>query len=152
MYPYFTIWTVPVYIFGLTLTICFFLFLWMLKRLCFRFWINSTFFFNRTIWYFLSVVIFSRVFFIISRWNEFKFIDHPNDFFLMTNYNMSLMWAIFWFFLVLFTSIILKWLKAWKYVDATVISLLFTISFGFIWAFLGWQVYWKPTVLWKWIL
>ena len=62
------------------------------------------------------------------------------------------MWAIFWFFLVLFISIISKWLRAWKYVDATVISLLFTISFGFIWAFLGGQVYWKPTVLWKWIL
>ncbi len=152
MYPYFTLWWVPVYIFGLTLTICFFLFLWMLKRLCSRFWINSTFFFNRTMWYFFSVVIFSRIFFITSRWNEFKFIDHPNDFFLMTNYNLSLMWAIFWFFLVLFISIISKWLRAWKYVDATVISLLFTISFGFIWAFLGGQVYWKPTVLWKWIL
>lgn len=152
MYPFIMIWGTPIYIFGLTLTICFFVFQWMLKRLCWRFGINSTFFFNRTIWYFVSVLFFSRFFYVIANWNEFKFINHPIRFFFMDDYNFSLMWGIFGFLLVLFISIIIKWLRSAKYIDAFTLSFLFTLPLGYVWAFLGGQVYWKPVGLGKWIL
>lgn len=149
MFPFFELFNwIFIYTFWLTLTICFFLFLWMLKRLCHRFWINDTFFFNRILLYFLSIFIFSRLFYVISRWSDFKFIKEPIQFFLMSDYNFSLMWAIFWFFVVLFATTIKNWLRAGKYIDASVLSFLFVWVLGYIWAFLWWQVYWKETNLW----
>jgi len=149
MYPFFEIWSwefiVLIYSFGLTLTICFFLFLWMLKKLSQRSAINISFFFNRLLWYFLSVVFFSRLFFVISRWNEYKFIKDPFDFFIMSDYNFSLFGAIFWFLLVLITTVRINKLKLWKYIDISVLSFLFVLIFWYIWAFLWWQVYWRET-------
>lgn len=149
MYPYFNLfWIFNIYTFWLTLTICFFIFLAILKKLCHRFWINSTFFFNRILWYFLSVFFFSRVFYVISNWDSFKFIQDPLQFFLMSDYNFSLFWAIFWYLLVLFITIIVHWLRSWKYVDVSLLSFLFTGFFGFIWAFLWGQVYGNQTNFW----
>jgi len=149
MYPFFEIFPwFYIYTFWLSLTICFFVFLWMLKKLCHRFWINDTFFFNRILWYFLSVFIFSRLFYIISRWNDFKFIKDPLEFFLMSDYNFSLIWAFFWYFLVMFISIVLHSLRSWKYMDVSVLSFLFASIIWYIWAFFGWQVYWKETNFW----
>lgn len=149
MFPFFELFSwIFIYTFWLSLTICFFLFLWMLKRLCHRFGINETFFFNRILWYFLSVFIFSRLFYVISRWNDFIFIKEPLQFFLMNDYNFSLIWAIFWYFLVLFITTILHSLRAWKYVDSSVLSFLFVWVIWYVWAFLWWQVYGKETNLW----
>ena len=149
MYPFFEVFSwIYIYTFWLTLVISFFAFLWMLKRLSHRFWINTTFFFNRIIWYFLSVFIFSRLFYVISNWNEFRFIGKPLEFFLMSDYNFSLMGAIFWFLLVLFISIILHWLRSWKYMDVSVLSLLFVLPIWYIWTLLWGQVYWKETHFW----
>jgi hypothetical protein len=149
MFPFFELFSwIFIYTFWLSLTICFFLFLWMLKRLCHRFGINETFFFNRILWYFLSVFIFSRLFYVISRWNDFIFIKEPLQFFLMNDYNFSLIWAIFWYFLVLFITTILHSLRAWKYVDASVLSFLFVWVIWYVWAFLWWQVYGKETNFW----
>lgn len=149
MYPFFEIFPgFFIYTFWLTLTICFFLFLWMLKKLSHKFGINDTFFFNRILWYFLSVFIFSRLFYVISRWNDFKFIKDPLEFFLMNDYNFSLIWAFFWYFLVLFISIIMHWLRSWKYMDVSILSFLFASVLWYIWAFFWWQVYWKETSFW----
>lgn len=149
MYPFFELFNgFFIYTFWLTLTICFFLFIWMLKRLSHRFWINDTFFFNRILWYFLSIFIFSRLFHVISKWDDFKFIKDPIEFFLMSDYNFSLIWAIFWYCIVLFTTTILHSLRSWKYIDASVLSFLFVSVLGYIWAFLWWQVYWKETDFW----
>lgn len=149
MYPFFEIFPwFYIYTFGLTLTICFFVFLWMLKKLSWKFWINNTFFFNRILWYFLSVFFFSRLFYVISRWSDFKFIKDPLEFFLMSDYNFSLIWAIFWYFLVLFISIILHNIKSWKYMDVSVLAFLFSCIIWFFGSFLGWQVYWKETNFW----
>ncbi len=149
MYPFFEIFSgFYIYTFWLTLTLCFFLFLWMLKRLCHRFWINDTFFFNRILWYFLSIFVFSRLFYVISRWGDFKYIKDPMEFFLMSDYNFSLIWALFWFFLVLYISIILHNLRSWKYMDVSILSFLFAWVIWYIWAFLGGQVYWKETSFW----
>jgi len=149
MYPFFEIFDwVFIYTFWISLLLSFFAFLWMLKKLCGKFWINTTFFFNRILIYAISVLIFSRLFYVISKWHEFKFIKNPLDFFFMNDYNFSLIWAIFWFLIVLFISIILHWLRSWKYIDASVLSLLFVLPIWYIWTLLWWQVYWSPTNYW----
>jgi len=149
MYPYFLLfWKIPVYFFWIFLTICFFLFLWMLKRVSTRFWFNSTFFTNRILWYFLSVFLFSRIFFIISRWSEFKYIKSPTNFFIMNDYNLSLMWWIIWFLFILFISWTFYKLKLAKYIDAFILSFLFVSIFWYIWAFLWGQIYWNETSFW----
>jgi len=56
----------PVYVFGLSIVICFFLFLWMLKKLSVRFGFEYHFFTNSILWYFFSIFIFSRLFYVIS--------------------------------------------------------------------------------------
>lgn len=149
MYPFFEIFSwFYIYTFWLSLTICFFVFLRMIKKLSHKFWINDTFFFNRILWYFLSVFIFSRLFYVISRWSDFKFIKDPLEFFLMSDYNFSLIWAFFWYFLVMFISIVLHSLRSWKYMDVSVLSFLFASVIWYVWAFFGWQVYWKETNYW----
>lgn len=146
MYPFFELYNwIFIYSFGFTLTICFFLFLWMLNKLSLRFGINQSFFFNRILWYFLSVFIFSRLFYVIWKWNEFKFIDNPLEFFIMSDYNFSLFWAIFWFLIILFLTIRIYRLRLAKYLDVSVLSFLFVSIFWYIWAFLWWQVYGKET-------
>ena len=153
MYPFIEIFSwFLIYTFWISLTISFFMFLWMLKRLCGRFWINNTFFFNRILWYFISIFFFSRLFYIIGWWDHFKFIKDPLEFFFMNDYNMSLVWAIFGFMLVLLTTVFLHWLKLWKYIDTFVLSFLFASIVWYIWTFLWWQVYWNETTLWVWIL
>lgn len=149
MYPFFELFNwIFIYTFWLALTISFFLFLWMLKRLSSRFWINETFFFNRILWYFISVFVFSRFFYVLSKWDEFKFIKEPTQFFLMSDYNFSLIWAIFWYLLVLFITTIIHSLRSWKYIDVSVLSFLFVSVIWYVWSFFWWQVYWKETSFW----
>lgn len=149
MYPFFEVFPwFYIYSFWLTLTVCFFLFLWMMKRLSSRFWINDSFFFNRILWYFLSVFIFSRLFYVIAKWNDFKFIKDPIEFFIMSDYNFSLIGAIFGFLFVLFMSIILLGLRSGKYMDVSILSFLFASFVWYIWAFFWWQVYGKQTNFW----
>jgi len=136
MYPTFEIFGIPVYTFGISLTICFFLFIWMLKKLCGRFGINATFFFNRLLWYFLSVVIFARIFYLIGHWDDFAFMDSLKHFLLINNYQLSLIGAFFGYFVVLFSSIVYYNLRSGKYMDASVLSFLFTSVVGYIGAFL----------------
>lgn len=145
MFPFFELFWINIYSFWLALTMSFFLFLWMLKKLCHRFGINETFFLNRLIWYFLSVFFFSRLFYIISQWSDFKFIKNPIEFFIMSDYNFSLVWAMFWFLVMLFTTLKIYNLKSGKYIDASVLAFLFVAIFAYIWAFMWWQVYGKDT-------
>lgn len=145
MYPFFQVFWINIYFFWLSITLSFFVFLWMLKKLCHRFGINETFFLNRLIWYFLSVFLFSRLFYIISQWNDFKFITNPIEFFIMSDYNFSLIWAIFGFLLMLFVTLKIYNLKSGKYIDASVLAFLFTAIFAYIWAFMWGQVYGRDT-------
>ncbi len=69
----------------------------------------------------------------------------PVEFFFMNDYNFSLIWAFFWFFLVLYISVILHNLRSGKYVDVSVLSFLFASIIWYFWAFLGGQVYGKET-------
>jgi len=117
----------------------------MIKKLSGKFWINDTFFFNRILWYFISIFFFSRLFYVIANWSNFKFIKDPLEFFLMSDYNFSLIGAIFWYFLVMFISIILHSLRSGKYMDVSVLSFLFASIIWFFWAFLWGQIYGKET-------
>lgn len=135
-----------IYTFWLTIAICFFLFLWMLKKLSTRFWYNYMFFKKYTLWYFLTVFFFSRLFFVIWKRNDLKYIKNPFEFFIMSDYNFSLTWALVWFFAVLTTTIIIKKERLNNYIDWLTISLLFVLFIGFIWAFLWWQVYGRETL------
>lgn len=124
------------------------MFLWMLKKLCRKVGINTSFFFNRLIWFFVSVLIFSRLFYIISVWNDMKYIKDPLEFFVMSDYNFSLYWAFFGFFLVLLYSLKAHKVPSHKYVDVSVLSFLFVSWLGYIGAFLWGQIYGRETNFW----
>jgi hypothetical protein len=124
----------------------------MLHKLSKRFKYDSAFFTKNIVWYLLSLFIFSRIFYVIWKWNDLKYIRNPIDFFIMNDYNFSLFWAIFWFFIVLIINLkLLKRFEApsqWKiteYIDWVVLSFLFILFIGFIWAFLWWQTYGRET-------
>ncbi len=144
MIPFFDIFNwFFIYTFWLTLSICFFLFLRMLKKLSYRYSYNFSFFLNNILWYFISVFIFSRLFFILSKWKDMKFIKDPFEFFIMSDYNFSLFGAIFWFFIVFLITLKLEKSKIINYLDGVVVSFLFVLIIWYIWAFLWWQVYWN---------
>lgn len=137
-----------IYTFWLTLTICFFLFLWMLKKLSYRYHYSTDIFWKNLFWFFISTFIFSRLFYVISKWNELKYIRNPLDFFLMNDYNFSLFWALFGFFLVLYVNIKLRKEKLEEYIDGVSIAFLFILWIWYIGAFLGGQVYGRETSFW----
>ena len=149
MFPFFEpISWIVIYSFGLTLTICFFLFVWMLKKLCVRFSSDFMFFSKNIIWYFLSVFLFSRLFYIIWRWSDMKYINNPLEFFIMSNYNFSLAWAIFWFFLVFLINLKTEKKQIQNFIDPLVLSFLFILFIWFAWAHFWGQVYWRETHIW----
>jgi hypothetical protein len=135
-----------IYPFGLTIALCFFLFLWMLKKLSLRLWYDYLIFKKNILWFFLSVFFFSRLFYVIWKWPDLKYINNPFEFFIMSDYNFSLAWALIWFFLVLFLAIKIKKERIINFIDWLTISLFFVLFIGFIWAFFGWQVYGRETL------
>jgi len=148
LYPFINFFWFPIYIFGLWLLICFFVFLYMLKKLSHKFSFDIAIFINNILWYFISVFFFSRLFYIISQWSDSKYIENASDFFITTDYNFSLFWAIFGFVLVFFINLKLRKEKLVKYIDGLVLSFLLVLSIWFIWALLWGQVYWIPTNYW----
>ncbi len=134
-----------IYTFGLTLSICFFLFLWMLKKLSIKIGYDYLIFQKNILWYFLSVFFFSRLFYVIWKWNDLKYIKDPFEFFIMTDYNFSLSWAIIWFLLVLYITLKIRKEKLNNFIDWVVISFFFILFIAYIWALLWWQIYGKET-------
>lgn len=137
-----------IYTFWLSITICFFLFLWMLKKLSIRFWYDYIIFKKNILWFFLWVFFFSRSFYVIWKWNDLKYIKNPFEFFIMSDYNFSLSWAIVWFLVVLYILIRIRKEKFNNFIDWLSISLFFILFIGFIWALLWGQVYWRETLFW----
>jgi len=119
----------------------------MLKKLSSRFGYKFSFFHSNILWYFLSIFVFSRLFYVISQWNDMKFIENPFEFFIMSDYNFSLMGWLFWFFIVLFINTKIEKTSIKKYIDGLVLSFLFVTIVWYIWTFLGWQVYGRETNL-----
>ena len=153
MFPQIQFWWITVYTFWLALSISFILFFWMLYKLSLKFWINTNFFLGNVFFFFISSFAFSRLFYVIAEWRDFKYIFDQwlFKFFFMSDYNFSLIWWIVWFMLVLYINIKKFKLNSNKYVDAVVLSFLFAAIVWYIWTFLGWQIYWKPTDLPIWI-
>ncbi len=149
MFPFFeTIYWIIIYTFWLTLTICFFMFIWMLKKLSVRLGFDYIIFKKNILWYFLWVFVFSRLFYIIGKWHEYKHIKDPLEFFVMNDYNFSLAWAIIWFLVVFFITSRIRRERLDNFIDWLTISLFFILTIWFIWALLGWQVYGRETHLW----
>lgn len=149
MFPFFEIsifgFWIWIYTFWLTVTICFFLFVWMLKKLSVRFGFDFLIFKKNLLWFFISTFFFSRLFYVIWRWHDLKHIENPLEFFIMDDYNFSLVWAIFWFFLVFFIVSKIRKENLDKFIDGIAISFFFVLTIWFAWALLWWQVYWKAT-------
>lgn len=149
MYPFLLeISSFRIYTFWVTITITFFLFYFMLRKLSNKFLFDFDLFKSNILWFFLSTFIFSRLFYVLAQWSDMKFIKSPFEFFIMSDYNFSLYWAMFWFFLVLFINLRIRRENIIKYLDWVVLSFLFVLFIWYIGAFFWWQVYWKPTNLW----
>ncbi len=149
MYPVIEIYWVQIFVFWITLTLSFFIFLWILRKLSKKLDISFSFFQNRIIYFFISTIFFSRIFYFIAHYeSEMSYINSIWDFLLPDNYNFSLYWAIFWFLLVLFTSLKKAKIDYRPFLDISVISLFFVLVFWYIWALFWWEVIWKPTDFW----
>lgn len=146
MYPFFEITSGTfLYTFGVALTLCFFLFLWNLQRLEKRFAYSFSFFSHNIIWFFISIFVFSRLFYVIGRWSDMKFIKNPFEFFIMSEYNFSLFGAIFGFSVVLFILTRLERSSITRYIDGIVLSFLGVLIVWYIWALFWGQVYGRET-------
>ena len=62
----------------------------MLKKLTNKYGFDMAIFMNNILWYFVSVFFFSRLFYVISKWNDLKYIENASGFFVTTDYNFSL--------------------------------------------------------------
>lgn len=136
-----------VYTFWITITITFFLFYFMLKKLSVKFSYDFDLFKSNILLFFLSTFIFSRLFYVLSQWSDMKFIKSPFEFFIMSDYNFSLYWALFGFFMMLFINLRIRKENIIKYLDWVVLSFVFVLFVWYIWAFLWWQIYGRPTNL-----
>ncbi len=123
------------------------MFLWNLNRLAKRFGYSFSFFTQNIIWFFLSTLFFSRLFYVIGKWNDMKFIKDPFQFFIMSDFNFSLFGAIFGFLIVLKVLTRLEKSSITRYIDGTVLSFLFILVIWYIGAFFGWQVYGRETMM-----
>lgn len=134
--------------FWLSITIWFFMFIWMLFKMSKRLDYDFNIFKNNIIWFFISIFFFSRLFYVISKWYDYKNIVNPIYFFIANDYNFLLMWWLFWFFLVLFIILKIRKENLDKYILWIAISFVFALPIWFFWALLWWQVYWIETNLW----
>ncbi len=153
MYPQIEIFWITIYTFWLSLSFAFILFFWMLYKLSIKFGINTNFFLWNIFYFFISSFIFSRLFYVIAEWKDYKYIFNEwfLKFFFMSDYNFSLIWWIFGFLLILFIQIKKFKLNSNKFIDAVVLSFLFAWIIWYIWTFLWWQICWTPTDLPIWI-
>ncbi len=148
LYPFLEFFSVKLYTFGFTLSITFFLFIWMLKKLSWRFNYDFNLFKDNVLYFFISIFVFSRLFYVLAQWNDMKFIKNPFEFFIMSDYNFSLFWALFGFLLLLLINLKFRKENITKYLDWVVLSFLFVAFIWYIGALFWWQIYWKPTNLW----
>jgi len=148
VFPFFEIFPeVFLYTFWLTLTVCFFLFLWNLKRLSKRFGYSFSFFTQNIIWIFISTFLFSRALYVLGKWNDMKFIKDPGQFFIMSEFNFSLFWAMFGFWLALYILTRLEKSSLLRYIDGVVLSFLFVMVVGYIGSIFWGQVYGRETMI-----
>ena len=148
MLPFFEIFSgFIVYTFWLALILCLFLFTVMFKKLSSRFAYSHELITKNILWYFLGVFIGARIFYVIAKWSELKYIANPFEFFISNDYNFSLMWAIIGFMTVLVFNLKKQGKTINGYIDGVMTSLLFILPVGYLWAFLWGQVYGRETFI-----
>lgn len=145
MFPFFEIWDFRIFTFWLSISLSFFMFIFMLKKLSSRlsFWFDI--FKKNVLWYFVWVFFFSRLFYVIAQWDNLKYIDSFFQFFIMNDYNFSFVGMIVWFFIVFFITSKIEKKSLDNYIDAISISFFFALIIGYIWATLWGEVYGKET-------
>jgi prolipoprotein diacylglyceryltransferase len=138
---------VPITTFGVSLTIAFFLFYWMLRRLGKRYSINTAFFSINLLSFFLTTFFVSRLLHVILYaglpTKSAFLVEYPVlSFFLMSDFYFSAGGAILAFF-GLFWFHMRQREKADREeaLDITVIAWSFASIVAYLWAFLGGQVY-----------
>ncbi|MEI6711226.1 MAG: prolipoprotein diacylglyceryl transferase family protein [bacterium] len=138
---------VPITAFGVSLTIAFFLFYWMLRRLGRKYDINTAFFSENLLSFFLVTFFISRFLHVIlyaglPTKSAFS-IEYPIlTFFLMSDYYFSAGGAILAFFgLFWFHMRHREQEDCEDVLDLTVISWVFASIVAYFGAFLGGQVY-----------
>ena len=89
MYPQFELFGIPIYTFGIALSLSFLLFFGMLYKMSGKLGINTNFFIGNVLPLFLSSFIFSRLFFFLSEWRDIV-SEGFFRFFLAPDYNFSL--------------------------------------------------------------
>lgn len=147
MYPQFEFSNgLTVYTFGISLSVSFLLFFWMLRKLSKKYAINDKFFIGNAFPLFLSSFVFSRLFNFASEWRDF--LDEGFvRFFFTSGYDFSWAGGVFGFLAFLFFRLSKHKLKPEKYLDAVVLAFLFAGIVGYLGAFFGGQIYGKPTYL-----
>ena len=150
MYPFFEPFSwIFIYTFWLSLTICFFVFLFLLHRNSKKFWYDFNFFTHNIIWFFLSIFFFSRLFYVIANWYDQRFIwENPIQFFIMSDFNFSLFWGIVWFLIVYYILSRVEKRDFERYIDGIVMAFFWVLVIWFIGSFFGWQVYGRETSFW----
>jgi prolipoprotein diacylglyceryltransferase len=156
MYPYFSLpfFDARIYTFWLFLCLAFGSFFFILQRTGKKASINTNFFISNALLFVVSTFFFSRLVFILLEWRDYQYqiLDRFWNFFVMNDYNMSFAGWIIGFLIILIIKLRKHQQPLDKYLDVIVLSFLFAGIIGYIWAFLGGQIYGRPTHLPIWIL
>lgn len=151
MYPYFLLpfLDARIYTFWIFLCIAFGGFFFMLQRTGKKANINTNFFIWNALIFVLSTFFFARLTFVLLEWKDYQYqiMDRFWNFFVMNDYNMSFAGGVIGFLLILVIKLRKHQQPVDKYLDVIVLSFLFAAIAGYIWAFLGGQIYGKPTHL-----
>jgi prolipoprotein diacylglyceryltransferase len=93
------IFNIPLHTFGLFLVIAIVCFGYMLQKMCKKVSINPNFFLGSALTFVLSTFLVSRLVFVLLEWRDYQYIvqDSFLNFFVMSDYNMSLMGGIIGF-------------------------------------------------------
>jgi prolipoprotein diacylglyceryltransferase len=121
----------------------------MLNKMCKKTKVNQNFFAGNALLFVASTFFFSRLFFVIAEWRDYKYLIEERflNFFLMTEYNMSFIGGVVGFLLVLIYKLYRYQQTHEKYLDVVVVSFFFAAIIGYMAALLGGQIYGKPTSL-----
>lgn len=121
----------------------------MIKKMSKKTGVNQNFFLGNVLTFVLTTFLFSRLFFVIAEWRDYKYLveDRFINFFLMTDYNLSFVGGVVGFLLVLIYKIHRHQQSHEKYLDVIVVSFFFAAIIGYLAALFGGQIYGRPTGL-----
>lgn len=148
MYPSIEFLWATIYTFWICVTVCYFMFAWMLYRMSKRLDYDFSIFKDNILIFSISVLFFSRLFYILANFNKWNWLWNIKYFLAPTDYSFLLMWAIFWFFLVLFFILKKRKESLDKYIYWIALSFTFILPLWFIWGLLGGQIYGMDTNFW----